>query len=71
MIVVTRIEEHEKHKASLLSKIEVLKDIPGTTTMPGVYSDWDLGSEIVREYLDEFYELIDPVMRTQQNLLAF
>ena len=71
MIVVTRIEEHEKHKASLLSKIEVLKDIPGTTTMPGVYSDWDLGSEIVREYLDEFYELIDPVMENIAKSLGF
>ena len=57
MIIINRIEEHEKHKASLLSKIEVLKDLPGTTTMPGVYSDWDLGPEIVREYLDEFYDL--------------
>ena len=54
MIVVTRIEEHEKHKASLLNKIELLKEVPGTPVMPGVYSDWALGSEIVREYLEEF-----------------
>ena len=71
MIVVTRIEEHEKHKASLLNKIELLKEVPGTPVMPGVYSDWALGSEIVREYLDEFYELIDPVMEGIAKSLGF
>ena len=54
MIIVNELKEHEEHKASLLAKIEILKNIPGTTIMPGVWSDWDLGSEIVREYLDEF-----------------
>ena len=71
MIVVTRIEEHEKHKASLLNKIELLKEVPGTPVMPGVYSDWALGSEIVREYLDEFYELIDPIMEDIAKSLGF
>ena len=49
MIIVNRIEEHEKHKDSLLAKLELLKEVPGTPVMPGVYSDWALGSEIVRE----------------------
>ena len=71
MIIVNRLEEHEKHKASLLSKIELLKDVPGAPVMPGVYSDWDLSSEIVREYLDEFYELIDPVMESIAKSLGF
>ena len=51
MIIVNRIEEHEKHKASLLAKIDALKDTPGTTIMPGVYSDWELAPDIEREYL--------------------
>ena len=71
MIIVNRIEEHEKHKASLLSKIELLKDVPGASVMPGVYSDWDLPPDIVREYLDEFYDLLDPVMEGVAKSLGF
>ena len=81
MIIVNGIEEHEKHKASLLAKIDALKDTPGlpfwdiqgqeTPVMPGVYSDWALGSEIVREYIDEFYDLIDPVMESIAESLGF
>ena len=62
MILVNRIEEHEKHKASLLSKIELLKDVSDTPLMPGVYSDWDLPADVAREYLDEFHDLLDPIM---------
>ena len=72
MIIVNRIEEHEKHKASLLAKIDALKDTPGTTVMPGVYSDWGLAPDIEREYLyDEVYELIDPVMESIAESLGF
>ena len=72
MIIVNRIEEHEKHKASLLAKIDALKDTPGTTVMPGVYSDWGLAPDIEREYLyDEVYELIDPVMENIAKSLGF
>jgi len=71
MIIVNRIEEHEKHKASLLAKIDTIKAIPGTSVMPGVYSDWDLPEDIKREYLDEFYDLIDPVMESIAESLGF
>ena len=63
--------DHEKHKDSLLSKIDALKDVPGTPVMPGVYSDWDLPEEIEREYLDEFYGLIDPIMESVAQSAGF
>ena len=72
MIIINRIEEHEKHKASLLAKIDALKDTSGTTVMPGVYSDWGLAPDIEREYLyDEVYDLIDPVMESIAESLGF
>ena len=71
MILVNRIEEHEKHKASLLSKIELLKDVSDTPLMPGVYSDWDLPADVAREYLDEFYDLLDPIMEGIAESLGF
>ena len=71
MIIINRIEEHEQHKASLLAKIDELRDTPGTTVMPGLYSDWDLPRDIVRPYLDEFYELLDPVMESIAESLGF
>ena len=71
MIIVNRIKDHEKHKNSLLSKIELLKDTPGTPVMPGVYSDWSLPADIEREYLDEFYSLIDPIMESVAQSLGF
>ena len=65
MIIVNRMPDHEKHKDSLLSKIDKLKDVPGSTIiMNGVCSDWSLPADIEREYLEEFYEMIDPVMES-------
>ena len=69
MIIVNRIEEHEKHKASLLAKIESLK----VEIMPGVYSDWkgDDTHKEERTYLDEFYSLLDPVMEGVARAVGF
>ena len=81
MIIINKVENHEKHKASLLSKIDILKEVPGlpfwdiqgqeTPVMPGVYSDWSATPHIEREYLEEFYDLIDPVMENIAESLGF
>ena len=71
MIIVNRVPDHEKNKFSLLSHIDTMKAASGTTVMPGVWSDWDLPADIEREYLDEFYDLIDPVMENIAKSLGF
>jgi hypothetical protein len=75
MIIVNRMVDHEKHKASLLSKIDALtkKELWGQTlSMPGVYTDWKLtNANVEREYLEEFFTLIDPVMESIAKSLGF
>ena len=71
MIIVNRIEEHEKHKASLLSKIDVMKEKHDTLLQPGLHGDWLIKSEVKQEYLDEFFSLIDPVMESIAKSLGF
>ena len=83
MIIVTRMPSHEKHKASLLDKIDAMKTTPQTlddfaylgpdTHIPpaNVFTDWNLPKEDKREYLDEFWSMIDPIVEGVAESLGF
>ena len=80
LIFINSIEGHEEHKQSLLSKIDVLKE-EHELLVKGVHTDWnlsyglllksqDIDLTIKREYLDEFYSLIDPAMESMAKSLG-
>ena len=71
MVLVNRIEEHEKHKDSLLSKIDSIKETQPTHEFTNVFSDWSLPADIEREYLDEFFPLLDPILENVAKSLGF
>ena len=79
-IIITRMPEHEKHKSTLLTKINAMKYTNPKTKVrgdkrndvsKGTYTDYFLPTKVERDYLDYFYPLTEPVMMNVAKYLGF